>query len=81
DAVIIRDSDGEIVDSTKARTTYPNLLIGIQNALDGLDQEYLKNVKLVSVSTTLSTNTILENTGYPVALIMSGDYVIPKDHS
>ncbi|WP_135611564.1 hydantoinase/oxoprolinase N-terminal domain-containing protein [Methanococcoides sp. AM1] len=81
DAVIIRDSDGEIVDSTKARTTYPDLLIGIQNALDGLDQSYLKDIKLVSVSTTLSTNTILEGTGYPVALIMAGDYVIPETHS
>ncbi|NYT19499.1 MAG: hydantoinase/oxoprolinase family protein [Methanosarcinales archaeon] len=81
DAVIIRDSDGEIVDSTKARTTYPDLLIGIQNALDGLDQSYLKDINLVSVSTTLSTNTILEGTGYPVALIMAGDYVIPETHS
>ncbi|MGM0770705.1 MAG: hydantoinase/oxoprolinase N-terminal domain-containing protein [Halobacteriota archaeon] len=81
DAVIIRDSDGEIIDSTKARTTYPDLLIGIQNALDGLDQDYLKEVKMVSVSTTLSTNTILEETGYPVALIMAGDYVIPETHS
>ncbi|WP_445475374.1 hydantoinase/oxoprolinase N-terminal domain-containing protein [Methanococcoides methylutens] len=81
DAVIIRDSDGEIIDSTKARTTYPDLLIGIQNALDGLDQNYLKDIKLVSVSTTLSTNTILEGTGYPVALIMAGDYVIPETHS
>lgn len=81
DAVIIRDSDGEILDSNKALTTYPNLLEGIKNALDGLDQNYLKDVKLVSVSTTLSTNTILESTGYPVALIMAGDYVIPENHS
>ncbi|MDK2892388.1 hydantoinase/oxoprolinase family protein [Methanohalophilus sp.] len=81
DAVILRDSDGEIVDTMKARTTYPDLLIGIQNALDGLDQSYLENVSLVSVSTTLATNTILEGTGYPVALIMIGEADIPADTS
>lgn len=81
DSVIIRDSDGEIVDSNKALTTYPDLLEGIKNSLEGLDQSYLGDVKLVSVSTTLSTNTILESTGYPVALIMAGDYLIPETHS
>ncbi len=81
DAVILRDSDGEIVDTIKARTTYPDLLIGIQNALDGLNQSYLENVSLVSVSTTLATNTILEGTGYPVALIMVGEADIPADAS
>jgi N-methylhydantoinase A/oxoprolinase/acetone carboxylase beta subunit len=35
-------------------------------------------VKLVSVSTTLLTNTILEKTGHPVGLILVGDYTIPK---
>jgi N-methylhydantoinase A/oxoprolinase/acetone carboxylase beta subunit len=81
DSVIIRDSDGAVIDSNKALTTYPDLLEGIKNSLDGLDQEYLTKVKLVSVSTTLSTNTILEKTGYPVALLMIGDYSIPEGHS
>jgi N-methylhydantoinase A/oxoprolinase/acetone carboxylase beta subunit len=81
DAVLLRDSDGEIVDTVKARTTYPDLLIGIRNALDGLDQSFLENVSLVSVSTTLATNTILENTGYPVALIMIGEAGVPADAS
>jgi N-methylhydantoinase A/oxoprolinase/acetone carboxylase beta subunit len=81
DSVIIRDSDGAVIDSNKALTTYPDLLEGIRNSLDGLDQEYLTNVKLVSVFTTLSTNTILEKTGYPVALLMIGDYSIPEGHS
>ncbi len=81
DAVIIRDSDGEIMCSKKALTTYPDLLEGIRNAIDGLDQTYLTDVKMVSLSTTLSTNTILEDTGYSVALIVVGDYAIPKEHS
>jgi N-methylhydantoinase A/oxoprolinase/acetone carboxylase beta subunit len=78
DAVIVRDSDGEVVESSKALTTYPDPLPGMKNAIDKLSQEYLKDIRLVSVSTTLSTNTILESTGFPVGLIMVGDYVIPE---
>jgi len=78
DAVIIRDSDGAIVDSNKALTTYPDPLEGIKNVLDGINKEYFKNVRLVSVSTTLSTNTILEGTGFPVALILIGDHPLER---
>ncbi len=79
DAVLVRDSDGEIVDSNKALTTYPDPLSGIKNVIDGLNPEYLENVKLVSVSTTLSTNTILEGTGFPVALILIGEHPLEKE--
>jgi len=78
DAVIVRDSDGSVIESSKALTTYPDPLPGMKNAIDMLNPEYLKDIKLVSVSTTLSTNTILESTGFPVGLIMVGDYVIPE---
>lgn len=79
DAVIVRDSDGKVIESSKALTTYPDPLPGMKNAIDNLNPEYLKEIKLVSVSTTLSTNTILESTGFPVGLIMVGDYIIPKN--
>jgi len=79
DAVIVRDSDGDVIESSKALTTYPDPLPGIKNAIDKLSSECLKEIKLVSVSTTLSTNTILESTGFPVGLIMVGDYVIPEN--
>jgi N-methylhydantoinase A/oxoprolinase/acetone carboxylase beta subunit len=78
DSIIIRDSDGKVMDSNKALTTYPNLLTGIKNSIDGLDEKYLKDVKMISVSTTLATNTILEKNGYPVGLILVGDYEIPE---
>ena len=81
DAVIIRNSDKKVVASYKALTTYPELLTGIENAIDGLDPQYLKDIKLVSVSTTLATNTILERTGYPVGLILVGNYLVPQDTS
>ena len=78
DAVLIRDSDSAIVAINKALTTYPDLLTGIKNVIEALSPEYLKNVKLVSVSTTLSTNTILEGTGFPVALILIGEHPLEK---
>jgi len=78
DSIIIRDSDGKVMDSNKALTTYPDFLEGIRNSIDGLDEKYLKDVKMVSVSTTLATNTILEKNGYPVGLILVGDYEIPE---
>ncbi len=67
DSILIRNSDGKVISSNKALTTYPDLLEGITKSIDGLDQEKLKLVTMVSVSTTLATNTILEKTGYPVA--------------
>ena len=79
DSVLIRKSDGKVVCSNKALTTYPDPLEGIKESIDGLDREKLKLVTTVSVSTTLATNTILEKTGYPVGLILIGDYDIPAD--
>ncbi|WP_135610598.1 hydantoinase/oxoprolinase N-terminal domain-containing protein [Methanococcoides sp. AM1] len=79
DAVLLRDSDEVIIASNKALTTYPDPLEGIRNAIDGIDQEYLEDIKVVSVSTTLSTNSILEGTGFPVGLILVGNYEVNKD--
>lgn len=78
DAVLIKESDGSIIDSNKSLTTYPDLLTGIKNTLDGLDSKYLEKVHYVSVSTTLATNSVLEKTGYPVALILANKTDIPN---
>ncbi|WP_407356332.1 hydantoinase/oxoprolinase family protein [Methanolobus sp. WCC5] len=78
DAVIMDLEKGEIIGSHKSLTTYPDLVKGIQSTLEGLNAEYLKQVKFTSVSTTLATNTTLEGKGYPAALIMIG-YSINKD--
>jgi len=74
DAVLLRDADNTIIQSSKALTSYPDPLAGIKRSIDGLDPVCLKNVKVVSVSTTLSTNSILEGTGFPVAMILIGNY-------
>jgi N-methylhydantoinase A/acetone carboxylase, beta subunit len=77
DAVLIREEDGAVIESGKALTTYPDPINGIKQSIGFLDSSKLKEVNVVSLSTTLSTNTILENKGFPVGLIMVGDYQIP----
>ncbi|MDW7733543.1 MAG: hydantoinase/oxoprolinase family protein, partial [Methanolobus sp.] len=79
DAVLLRDSDEAIIASNKALTTYPDPLEGIKKAIDGLETDLLEKVRVVSVSTTLSTNSVLEGTGFPVALVLIGNYDIMKD--
>lgn len=79
DAVILRGSDGAIVDSQKSFTTYPELQEGIKAALDNLNADYLAKVNLVSVSTTLSTNALLEGTGTPVGLVLIGERPLDTD--
>ncbi len=79
DAVLLRDEDNAIIQSSKALTSYPDPLDGIKRSIDGLDPLCLKNVKVVSVSTTLSTNSILEGTGFPVAMILIGNYDIKQE--
>jgi N-methylhydantoinase A/oxoprolinase/acetone carboxylase beta subunit len=78
DAVLLRDDDETIVQSSKALTSYPNPLEGIKQSINGLDPICLQDVKVVSVSTTLSTNSILEGTGSPVAMILIGNYDIKQ---
>ncbi|AKB79850.1 N-methylhydantoinase (ATP-hydrolyzing) [Methanosarcina horonobensis HB-1 = JCM 15518] len=77
DAAIMDMSNGEVIESNKALTTYPDLIRGIKNSIEGLDPGCLKKIKFVSVSTTLATNTTLEGKGYPAGLILIG-HTIPK---
>ncbi|WNY23684.1 hypothetical protein MmiHf6_09970 [Methanimicrococcus hongohii] len=73
DVVIIDDESKEVLKAAKSLTTYPDPIGGIRNALDEMPPEMLEKAVVVSVSTTLSTNTVLENTGEAAALILIGD--------
>lgn len=42
DAAIMDMSDGTVIESNKALTTYPDLITGINNSIEGLDSQCLK---------------------------------------
>ena len=71
DAVLL-DSDGGVVSAAKALTSHHELTIGIREAIDQLPAEPLSQISLVSLSTTLATNAVVEGRGTPVCLLLAG---------
>lgn len=69
DAVIYDFSTKTILAKNKSLTTKWDFSIGIDKVLDGLDATLLSKVELVSVSTTLATNAIVEGEGQKTGLI------------
>ncbi len=83
DAVLVRDDAGveEIVASAKSPTTHHDLAIGVAGAVrnvleraaavSGADVS-AADIALVSVSTTLATNALVEGHGEPAAVVAIG---------
>ena len=71
DAVLFDDRDG-VQRSAKALTTREQLSIGIGEAAGAVVPEDPADVALVSISTTLATNAIVEGRGAAVCLLMIG---------
>ncbi len=71
DAVII-DDEQNILASHKRLTTPFDLSIGISNVISALPAEFINEIDLVSLSTTLSTNSVVEGRGSPIAVILPG---------
>lgn len=71
DAVLV-DEDNGILATSKSLTTRHDLTLGIGDALSGLSRESLTSVSLVALSTTLSTNSVVEGKGAPVAVLLPG---------
>ena len=71
DAVLVNNTD-QVVAGVKALTTHSNLAVGIGSALAQLPRSELGAVGLVSLSTTLATNAVVEGRGAPVGLILAG---------
>lgn len=75
DAVVYDDAVGAVVAKAKAPTTHDDLAVGIRQALDrvlaeaGVDPAA---IGLVSLSTTLATNALVEGVGRPACLVMIG---------
>jgi N-methylhydantoinase A/oxoprolinase/acetone carboxylase beta subunit len=66
------DCTNRIVASAKSLTTRHDLTIGIASALEGLPKDRLLDVELVALSTTLSTNSVVEGRGAPVGVLLPG---------
>ena len=72
DAVIIDAKDRKVLCKAKALTTKDDLTTGIKNCLDQLEFDRLEEITLISLSTTLATNAIVEGRGGRVALALYG---------
>ena len=75
DAIILDDMANTVVAKAKSLTTRPDLHRGIGGAIDAvLDQAAIpaRDIAMVSLSTTLATNALVEGQGARVALIMIG---------
>jgi N-methylhydantoinase A/oxoprolinase/acetone carboxylase beta subunit len=72
DGVVIDPSTEEILDISKVPTTLGNVMDGIQNCIGVIKSEYLKEVTLVCLSTTLATNAVIEDRGGTVGLLCIG---------
>ena len=62
----------KVLAKNKSLTTSFDLTIGIGNAISSLAEKYLKDVNLVALSTTLSTNSVVEGRGAPVGVLLPG---------
>ena len=71
DAVLWDEAAG-VVAKAKALTTKHDLALGIGEALAAVLQGRAPEVALVSLSTTLATNALVESHGNPVGLILIG---------
>ena len=73
DAVLLDAVDHTMIASAKALTTRDDLAIGVTNAIDAIMGEVQPSeVSLVSVSTTLATNAVVEGHGSPVLALLVG---------
>jgi N-methylhydantoinase A/oxoprolinase/acetone carboxylase beta subunit len=70
DAVIFDLEKNITIGKAKSLTTRWDFTVGISKALAQLDQGFLQKIELVSLSTTLATNAIVENEGQKVGLII-----------
>lgn len=71
DAALFDDARG-VLASAKALTTRHDLSIGIRNAIQAVLGPAPQDIRLVSISTTLATNALVEGQGSSIALLLIG---------
>lgn len=75
DAVLYDEAARTVVASAKAPTTHHDLAIGVCGAIDAVLAAGVlapADIELVSLSTTLATNALVEGKGRPVAAVIIG---------
>lgn len=72
DGVLLNLNTKEVRRKAKAFTTREDLSIGIRNCIENMGDLDPRQVQLVSLSTTLATNAIVEGRGCRVGLILIG---------
>ena len=78
DAAILNMDDGRVLSKAKALTTRNDLAVGIGNAIDKLDHSLFTKIRLVAISSTLATNSVVEGKGCRVGLIVIGHEAVPN---
>lgn len=86
DAVILNTESREVVASAKALTTRGDLSIGVIEALNSVmeasaEQLNAKDIALVSLSTTLATNALVQGQGSKIAVLLIGFDDVMLDRS
>jgi len=71
DAVLV-DDNKQIVNAEKSLTTRFDLSLGIGDVIAKLPSALLAEVSMVSLSTTLTTNSVVEDLGAPVCVLLPG---------
>ncbi len=71
DAAIV-DAAGNILAANKQLTTHGDLAKGIGEAVNCLPSQMLAQVQMVALSTTLSTNSVVEGRGGSVCVLLPG---------
>ncbi|MGI6367512.1 MAG: hydantoinase/oxoprolinase family protein [Anaerolineae bacterium] len=72
DAVLMDLDAGTVLGEAKALTTHQHLDEGIEGALSQVLPPTDSSIQLVSISTTLATNALVEGRGAPVCLLLLG---------
>lgn len=71
DAVLFDDERG-VMGFGKSLTTKQNLYLGIRSAVESALPDPFPEINLVSLSTTLATNAVVEGQGSPICLLLLG---------
>ena len=75
DAALVDTDAGRVVATGKALTTHDDLSVGVGGAIRRILDSYggdVGDIGLISLSTTLATNAVVEGVGGRVCLVMIG---------